>query len=282
MRVINSISFYDFDPQKLKLKECFYYMLDLMALLKVTPDYIGTTYNKKMVLFKNGLRLLEKKGFEGTNHFTLQGVQPDAVFNSLDFYDFITIVSNKKIPRSLLCIDSSLKPFDYKSYEQLMIKQLEFHDFNYAIYFERESKYGPEWYAMGTGYNGNKYETEGNEIARWNNSYGPYYKEDDPEEDYYTGLLRDIYPINIIIKDHLIQRVGKGTLEDWIKSGDHRGSLHKLTDKHYSWRVPHEDIDAVRQALIPWRLLVAFNEIDCTPRTMTQEQIDALLAKGDW
>jgi hypothetical protein len=56
--------------------------------------------------------------------------------------------------------------------------------------------------------------------------------------------------------------------------------LHKLTEKHTSWRVPHEDIDSIRQALIPWRLLVSFNDFDCTPRTMTQEQIDALIAEG--
>jgi hypothetical protein len=281
LNIINTIAFYDFDPTKVKLKECFYYMVDLMASLKVMADYMATDYNKKIVLFKNGLILLEKKGFEGTNHFTLQAVQPESVFNSLDFYDFMTIVSNKETPRSVICMNSVLKTFEYEYYEKLMLNQLNFYSFNYAIYYEREYKYGPEWYSAGVGCDGNKYEAEGKEISNWGNRYNAHYQED-PEFAYYTGLLRDIYPINIIIKDHLNQRVGKGTLEEWIKSGDRRGTLHKLTDKHYSWRVPHEDIDSIRQALIPWRLLVAFNKIYCTPRTMTQEQIDELVASGNW
>jgi hypothetical protein len=60
--------------------------------------------------------------------------------------------------------------------------------------------------------------------------------------------LHDVYEVNILTSEHLVQPLGETTLENWIKSSA-SGILSKIAKGLFSWSIKDEDRRAVRDVL---------------------------------
>ncbi|MDP5082711.1 MAG: hypothetical protein NWP61_00530, partial [Rickettsiaceae bacterium] len=105
---------------------------------------------------------------------------------------------------------------------------------------------GYEWGAL----SGECDEAEEDLITKWMHVYN------NPKGVYKTGYFRDIYPVNIISKEHLNNIVEPGKLfsrkkdlSEWISSNKKRGELIQLSKDRWSWHVEPNNIIYVREAL---------------------------------
>ncbi len=57
------------------------------------------------------------------------------------------------------------------------------------------------------------------------------------KKGYYTGDLRDIYPLSVLSAAHNERMVDGKLLFDWINTDKNRGTLTKLSDNLWSWWV---------------------------------------------
>jgi hypothetical protein len=72
-----------------------------------------------------------------------------------------------------------------------------------------------------------------------------------------TGMLRDIYPMNVLTRPHHQRDMLGQPLADWIAGDAHRGSLREVADQVWTWVVPEDDIPNVRDALQAAGLLIS-------------------------
>lgn len=72
------------------------------------------------------------------------------------------------------------------------------------------------------------------------------------------GLLRDVYPLNVLSEKHLSQRVESATLREWVNRSSERGTLQELPGGATLWTVEPAHEAAVRQTLIQAGLLIAY------------------------
>lgn len=63
-----------------------------------------------------------------------------------------------------------------------------------------------------------------------------------------AGLLHDVYELNVLSPAHLQNKIGKGTLAEWIGEGD-RGSLVSINPKLFAWSVPATIRQPIRERL---------------------------------
>lgn len=117
----------------------------------------------------------------------------------------------------------------------------------YGIGFVRERARGPSLYGVGIGY-GRKLVLSGPEreelsaISRW----GHTGKRD---RVYDQGIVRDIYPYNLLSACHLEREIDGRPLQAWIADDIERGRLEPWSHGCVLWTVDTEHIPTVRQAL---------------------------------
>jgi hypothetical protein len=88
-RPMAGLAFYDFDPEKFDLKSAFYWILEFMIQHKMQGHLMGSGHHQKRVLFRNGLKTLEKKGFENAGTISVDAVREGSGLDSWDHgYDF--------------------------------------------------------------------------------------------------------------------------------------------------------------------------------------------------
>lgn len=125
--------------------------------------------------------------------------------------------------------------------------------FRYGIGYERRLMNGPEMYAdgmaAGLGYSDAE-EQERNEITNW------FYERRGPNR-HLQGLLRDVYPLNILTEVHVNHLVGDATLQEWIAASDGRGTLRRANENLWFWRLEEEQIPPVRRELSNAGMLIA-------------------------
>lgn len=119
----------------------------------------------------------------------------------------------------------------------------------YTLPFRR----GPELYALGLEAGLGHAAEDGLErqrVARWGHDL-------DGRQRYLQGLLRDLYPVNLISAPHLARTVRGRPLPDWIAAVPGRGTLAPLAGGLWQWRLTPEEIAQVRPALVAEGLLIA-------------------------
>jgi hypothetical protein len=111
--------------------------------------------------------------------------------------------------------------------------------FGYQLSFDR----GPEVYALGMNASfEDGGEAEDDRIARW-------MRERIGQRRHLNGMLRDVYPLNIIGRRHLSGPVDGADLRAWIEASPQRGLLATIDDGIWLWEVPAESLLTVRQTL---------------------------------
>jgi hypothetical protein len=125
----------------------------------------------------------------------------------------------------------------------------------YEIIYQRDYENGPHLYTSGCnsgfGYSDEEL-VERRKITSWSDEY------DFDDGKYRTGLLRDVYPFNILVNTHLTEPVGDKTLESWIDSNPRHGVLDKITHSHWLWSVDPQHIPLAQEALQEEGLLLCY------------------------
>jgi hypothetical protein len=124
----------------------------------------------------------------------------------------------------------------------------------YGIGFNRAFALGPDLYVYGmvTGYgSGPADQIKSDLVADWFHEVGS-----NGPNRHRNGLLRDVYPLNLLTAHHLDHPVGDVTLETWIGAGNGRGRLEQLFPGQWLWSVDEVEITTVRRALAANGLLI--------------------------
>jgi hypothetical protein len=125
----------------------------------------------------------------------------------------------------------------------------------YGIGFNRGFTFGPDLYVYGmvTGYGyGPADRIKSDLVADWFREVLP----DGPNRQR-NGLLRDLYPLNLLTARHLARPVGDATLESWIGAAEGRGRLEVLFSGQWLWSLDESVITSVRRVLAENGLLIA-------------------------
>lgn len=128
----------------------------------------------------------------------------------------------------------------------------------YGIGFIRKRALGPSMYGMGVAY--------GKELSLWGpgravvSAINRWGRRGMREAVYTQGILRDVYPYNLLSPCHLERDVGGYSLQDWITADSHRGQIHAWPEGLSLWVVEHAQVDAVRSALAPTGILFAYQD----------------------
>lgn len=120
----------------------------------------------------------------------------------------------------------------------------------YGIGYKRPHLLGPAMYALGVsqGLSNEDYQ-ESLAISFWIDAQSARVWDE--------GLLRDVYPINLLIPPQLRKVVEGQPLESWIQSGRDRGAIASRAGGQVLWEVPETDISSIRKTL--WRAGIVFD-----------------------
>lgn len=100
---------------------------------------------------------------------------------------------------------------------------------------------GPAVSSLGTG-TGRETATERAELIRWRKELGG-------SRRFEQGLLRSVYPLNILSSHHLVQPIGNSTLMDEIESCRLPGVLSSTIANARMWKVEESDIPTACEVL---------------------------------
>jgi hypothetical protein len=252
-RISNCIVFYDFKAEEANLKGWFYYIVEWFEKHGRTPTHISLTgegiKSRKKQTFKGGKKSLEARDFQKIDSIVVDSYPPQ--FNYHHDFFFSGGISLKTVGGRLdmtLCFDDNFVSFERETLEKIIKELSIFIHPRYSFCHQRAFKKGPDFYTWGTimgldGYDFPEERPEEERISKWNHEYCM------PDGDYRTGMLREIYPLNILSEAHLVQTVGTHTLREWINSSSQHGDLKPLNDQLWSWWVPVENISLVTKSL---------------------------------
>jgi len=121
----------------------------------------------------------------------------------------------------------------------------------YGIGFKRGFAFGPDLYVYGmvAGYGyGPADRIKSDLVADWFREVSRRHR---------NGLLRDVYPLNLLTACHLARPLGDATLESWIGAAEDRGRLEELFPGQWLWSLDESVIISVRRVLAENGLLIA-------------------------
>ncbi|TCV74480.1 hypothetical protein EDE05_103235 [Neorhizobium sp. R1-B] len=129
----------------------------------------------------------------------------------------------------------------------------------YGIGYRVPFYWGPSSFAIGQGYSrfatvDRTFYGSPKEIQPRNYEFGRVFRRL-PGQRQLETKLRDVFEINLLSAGHLSQKVGNGTLAEWIER-DKIGDLVRLSDVTWLWSVPPERIEAVRPVILGAGLMV--------------------------
>jgi hypothetical protein len=249
--ICNTLVFYDIDHSRTNIKGWYEFILDFFNKHQQMPDRasvhgIGIPQTGKTKTFKHCEKILRAKDFKDINYIWFASYAKELGKDSRDS-TFEVEVDIERNPVVTLCFDSNIICYNSNLIIALAKEIPSYFNTGYGIFYQRDFNQGPSWYARGiiSGLPRTKdFEEARRKISKWMHIYG------DPEE-YQHGDLRDIYLLNFISQAHLDRAIGAKTLKDWILASDKHGTLSPLTDKLWTWEVPQENIEYVREELRP-------------------------------
>jgi hypothetical protein len=136
-------------------------------------------------------------------------------------------------------------PFELKWIREFLRKLAGICEMTYGIGYQRPFVQGPDLYAYGISaglsYAGPDRE-ESNRIALW-------MRERMGNNRHKSGMLRDVYRVNVLTDAHFRVNVDDVPLRQWIGATAKRGSLEPINDKVWLWHVPADRLHDVQTTL---------------------------------
>lgn len=258
---MTTIALYDYPAGTANLKAFWRVMMDFSDKIGIPWGSMGVGDRPKYLTFKGGMSRVIKKDFSGIDiqkRITLLGgVSEDGT--SSDWQVSAGII--KENTTYIVCDNyTAYISFPSRLIEEKRIDPQEFlkeflacAPFRYGIMFDMRYASYPDAYTHGGVVSSSlRKNLRDDLIFKWSRVYRR------PGATYRTGLLRDIYPHNILVDTHLNERVGHTTLGAWIQKDPARGTLEKLTDTHYLWSLTPDQIPPVQEALQDTGLLLCY------------------------
>ncbi|HEX7860802.1 MAG TPA: hypothetical protein VF773_10775 [Verrucomicrobiae bacterium] len=151
----------------------------------------------------------------------------------------------------LACRQNALQPTNF--YDTLLNRLLECFETTYGYQYERLQSKGPTLFAFGLvaglGFSSGEM-IEADAIARWGRG-------GIDDRRYLHGVLRDVFPLNLLSRAHLAMAIENRTLETWIRHSKDRGTLLQLVNDRYIWKVGSQQISHVQLELTRAGLLIS-------------------------
>jgi hypothetical protein len=244
----SAIGFYGTDPGAKAIESFYRTVVQWFTELGYPPDKVGVTgsgHSAKLISFARGDAKLRKAGFDGIRAIEVISSTPNALTGH---GYFLEAAYDGKADRSHaeVVARSSLATLSATSMLPLARTLAEEVKPAYGFGYRRAHRDGPEVYMLGIGYGGEILSGEAYEeacnMARWGDIAMP-------KQVYREGLLRDVYPWNFLTRPQLTRKVGKVTLEQWIRQDARRGKLSALCDGVSFWEVVEANIPDVRHEL---------------------------------
>lgn len=144
---------------------------------------------------------------------------------------------------------------------ELLSKLIIDHDaVGYGVGYTRDARLGPEAYALGMIVKLDDKAPEAIEKRRiglwWREFLAP--RDDEPPRfRHLGGMFRDVYPVSILGRHHLSQRIAGDTLEQWIQSSPSRGVLTQIGASNWLWNLTDGDRVEIREALLAAGVVIA-------------------------
>lgn len=242
------VAFYGIDPSPDSATSSYHTAVNWFNELGYPPDKIsvlGPGYEGSPTSFADVNERLQKTGFAGVTYWSIVSMTPDGSIPVSDY--LLTADWSAEYSYALIAARSSLATLSHISMLPVVRRIVQDVRPTYGIGFKREHRLGPTMYAigicegLGIGLTGEAYEDARN-ISQWSD-FGLV------EQVYRTGLLRDVYPWNLLTRAQLARQVDGASLEEWVRQNASRGVLGTLCDAVSLWEVGEADIPAVRQAL---------------------------------
>jgi hypothetical protein len=249
----NCIALYDFTAEKTDVKSWFYFMDSWANEVGMPWASLGSKLSRKLVLYKNGKRKIEKNGFDTDLSIETYGeVSEPGTYLDWKTCNSLSVPKNGLSGESYLCFPNDALSFTAENLRAILKQMLECADFKYGICYQRPYNMGPELYAGGALGGIDLPREEETKIGHWARRYLH------SNGIYRTGLLRDVYPHNILIDQHLSEKVSDATLGEWIKSSSNHGTLEKITEHHWLWSIDPQNILVAQEVLQEARLLLCY------------------------
>jgi hypothetical protein len=249
----NCIALYDFTAEKTDVKSWFYFMDNWVQNVGI-PWESASNLSGKLILYKNARKKYEKLDFQDIDSLgLLGGVSEPGTHLDWKTCNSLSVPKNGLSGESYLCFPNDELSFTAENLRAILKQLLECADFKYGICYQRPYNLGPAAYASGTFAGLDRLsEEEADRIWLWSKKYflNPHY--------YRTGLLRDVYPHNILIDQHLSEKVSDATLGEWIKSSPNHGTLEKITEHHWLWSIDPQHIPVAQEVLQEASLLLCY------------------------
>jgi len=251
----SALAFYGIRPNP-KAAEAFYRaMVEWFHQLGYPPTMAGVGgpgFGDRMGSFRGANAKLQKRGFRKVRSFDLEATFPDDPRSDRRDYH---VAAHYNAERDSLSADviarSSLATLSAKSLlpiARAMVRELKP---DYGFGFTREYQWEPafyvlgintEYYANGSFHQAVEDDDEAGQNAEWSLTGMS-------EQVYRKGILRDIYRWNFLTRPQLKRRVGKSTLERWIRQDPRRGALGAFEGNMVLWEVNKRNIPGIRTAL---------------------------------
>lgn len=252
----NTSAFHDFKHNLIDFKGWFYCIEEWFRQENIKPtkiDYTGKNgvKGRSTIKFENGKKQLESCNFEGIDGIWVSATLPHVGIEMIDFMFAAHLDCSSTRGTFMLCWDDQVTKFERGYLENLAKSSYLYLQPAYGYSYQREFQYNPSFYPFGmTGGNSISREEEV-QITKWQVEYSG-------NGNYKTGMLRDIYPINFLSANHMRIEIEGQKLLDWIQSNSSHGDLEQLLPDLWSWWIPKEDIEIVKQPFISSGLLIAY------------------------
>ncbi len=229
-----------------RVDAAYRHLLEWFDSLECHPDRAGVSGDG----FKDGVgsfdefdRQLQRRGFSEVRGLNLYCLVPDGEIPGSDWCVSVDIDHGRS-----LCVvgaRSSIAPIPGGAMASIARTLIRDFDPVYGIGFRREMEFGPTFYAMGGNVGWNLWGEErqkAERIQRW-------WTDGIEQRIYLKGVLRDVYPWNLLTHLQLGRQVEGVPLKQWIADDHSRGTLSSFEGSTWLWEVSNGMRPRVRVAM---------------------------------
>ncbi|MDP3371280.1 MAG: hypothetical protein Q8S21_00055 [Candidatus Paracaedibacteraceae bacterium] len=255
-KLMNAIALHDFSIENYDHKGWVNYCVQLMNQYGLIPTRMGISApsikSEKMKTYIREVKTLDKIDTNSVTSISLQATihASDDSWKDYLFHCGLSYCHEKKVSFVLVFCDDIHHTLKNEINE--IAKNLsQYFKPKYGYYYQRMRSKGPHCYATGTVMNLEREDEESTKIDTWGKKFRI-------NNNYKTGDLRDIYPMNLLVNEHLNRNVLNGkTLKDFIISDQRHGALEPLDEQRFAWWVENENIPLVRESLRSSGIIIA-------------------------
>lgn len=255
--IMSAIALHDFSKEECDHKKWIQYCIGIMNQYGLTPTRMGITApslkSNQMKTFKREIKNLDKIDPNSITSISLQATihASDDSWKDYLFHCDFSINSVNKRCSFVVVIDNHVHLLLKNEVNTIIQNLCKYFEPKYGYYYQRERKKGPHCYVGGIIMGVERENPESINISSWNKNYCI-------SDKYQTGCIRDIFPMNLIVNEHLSREVlPNTTLQQFIQSDTRHGILDTLGDDRYAWWIDNESIPLVREALRPSGIIIA-------------------------